>query len=46
LISKRAYREKRDIQHALAIISDAVRSKFDADIVEALKKVAVSMGEL
>jgi HD-GYP domain-containing protein (c-di-GMP phosphodiesterase class II) len=46
LISKRAYREKRDIQHALAIISDGARSKFDAEIVDALGKVATSTGSL
>lgn len=45
LVSKRAYRDKRDIQHALAIISDGTRSKFDAAIVEALVKVASSMGQ-
>jgi len=44
LITSRPYREKRDIQHALAIISDGARTKFDAEIVEALKKVAVTMG--
>jgi HD-GYP domain-containing protein (c-di-GMP phosphodiesterase class II) len=44
LVSKRAYREKRDIQHALAIIQDGTRSKFDADIVAALSKVAVASG--
>jgi hypothetical protein len=46
LISKRPYREKRDIQHALAIVSDGTRSKFDAPIVEALIKVANSIGRL
>ncbi len=44
LVSKRAYRDKRDIQHALAIITDGTRSKFDSVIVEALVKVASSIG--
>lgn len=44
LVSKRAYREKRDIQNALAIISDGTRTKFDSDIVQALTKTAMVAG--
>lgn len=44
LVSKRAYRDKRDSQNALAIITDGARTKFDASIVEALVKVASSIG--
>jgi len=44
LVSKRAYRDKRDVTHALAIISDGARSKFDAAHVEALIKVASTIG--
>jgi HD-GYP domain-containing protein (c-di-GMP phosphodiesterase class II) len=44
LVSKRAYRERRDIQNALAIISDGTRTKFDADIVQALTKTAMVAG--
>jgi HD-GYP domain-containing protein (c-di-GMP phosphodiesterase class II) len=44
LVSKRAYREKRGIQQALAIISDGARTKFDPDIVNALTKVATASG--
>lgn len=43
LVSKRSYRDKRDVTHALAIISDGARSKFDPDHVEALAKVAASI---
>jgi len=46
LVAKRAYREKRNIQNALAIISDGSRTKFDANIVAALEKVATSLGRL
>ncbi len=46
LVSKRSYRDKRDVAHALAIISDGARSKFDAAHVEALVKVASSMGTI
>ena len=44
LVSKRPYRNKRDVAYALAIISDGARSKFDAAHVEALVKVASSIG--
>lgn len=44
LVSKRSYRDKRDVTHALAIISDGARSKFDAAHVEALVKVASTIG--
>jgi len=44
LVSKRVYRDKRDSQNALAIITDGARTKFDASIVEALVKVASSIG--
>jgi len=44
LVSKRAYRDKRDVTHALAIISDGARSKFDSAHVDALVKVASTIG--
>ena len=44
LVSKRSYRDKRDVTHALAIISDGARSKFDAAHVDALVKVASTIG--
>jgi HD-GYP domain-containing protein (c-di-GMP phosphodiesterase class II) len=46
LVSKRTYRDKRDSQNALAIITDGARTKFDASIVEALVKVASSIGRV
>lgn len=43
LISKRSYRDKRDVTQALAIISDGAKAKFDSAHVEALAKVASSI---
>jgi HD-GYP domain-containing protein (c-di-GMP phosphodiesterase class II) len=39
LITHRSYREKQDVNSALAIIRDGARRKFDAEIVLALEKV-------
>jgi len=46
LISVRAHREKLNSSHALAIIKDGSRSKFDRAIVDALAKVVTSIGGL
>jgi energy-coupling factor transport system substrate-specific component len=45
LTTNRPYRNKWGVEQALSIISDGARSKFDAEHVAALVKVAASMGE-
>ncbi len=44
LISNRSYREKMESSHALAIVKDGSRRKFDQDIIAALEKVIRSNG--
>jgi HD-GYP domain-containing protein (c-di-GMP phosphodiesterase class II) len=44
LVSRRSYRDKLDMTHALAIVADGTRLKFDPSHVEALKEVVPSMG--
>jgi energy-coupling factor transport system substrate-specific component len=46
LVSKRSYRDKHSLEHALAILKDGTRSKFDSDIVDALCKVASTIGRM
>lgn len=46
LVSKRNYRDKHSVEHALAIIRDGVRNKFDADIIDALCKIASTSGRM
>jgi HD-GYP domain-containing protein (c-di-GMP phosphodiesterase class II) len=46
LIQSRSYREKVALDHALAIVKDSARLKFDREIVEALVKVVSMVGGL
>jgi HD-GYP domain-containing protein (c-di-GMP phosphodiesterase class II) len=46
LIQSRSYREKVALDHALAIVKDSARLKFDRESVEALVKVVSMVGGL